>query len=154
MAIPRSRVRAKDRLIWAYTPRGLFTETVRIRWPYPYPPMQAHARHQMRLTILTTGAPSGVFSLPNKIKTFAWKASRNILPTKTDLCHRGVLDEALCEACGLSEETSGHLFWDCTVAREIWEASGLPLDVRGIRYREFIDLIWHLIFVQLGRLKL
>ena len=154
LAIPRSRVRAKDRLIWAYTARGLFTVNS------AYKVALSLSSHASPCT--SSNAPNHTYywstiwglSLPNKIKTFAWKASRNILPTKTDLCHRGVLDEALCEACGLSEETSGHLFWDCTVAREIWEASGLPLDVRGIRYREFIDLIWHLIFVQPGRLKL
>ena len=148
MAIPRSRVRAKDRLIWAYTPRGLFTVNSANKVALS---LSSHAS-----PCTSSNAPNHTYywstiwglSLPNKIKTFAWKASRNILPTKTNLCHRGILDEALCEACGLSEETSGHLFWDCTVAREIWEASGLPLDVRGIRYREFIDLIWHLIFVQ------
>ena len=58
-----------------------------------------------------------------------------------------VLDEASCEACGSGDEASGHLFWDRTAAREIWEASRLPLDIRGIHYREFVDLIWHLIFI-------
>ena len=25
---------------------------------------------------------------------------------------------------------------------------GLPLDTRGVRFREFVDLLWHLIFIQ------
>ena len=65
-----------------------------------------------------------------------------------NLCHRGVLDNPTCEACSLSNETSGHLFWDFTSARETWEAAGIPIDLRGVQYREFIDLLWHLIFVQ------
>ena len=65
-----------------------------------------------------------------------------------NLCHRGVLDNPTCEACSLSNETSGPLFWDCTSARETWEAAGIPIDLRGVQYREFIDLLWHLIFVQ------
>ena len=87
-------------------------------------------------------------NIPNKLKTFAWRASLNILPTKVNLCHHGVLDNPTCEACGLSDEASGHLFWDCTSACETWEAAGIPIDLRGVQYREFIDLLWHLIFVQ------
>lgn len=30
--------------------------------------------------------------MPNKIKTFAWLASRNILLTKANLCHQKVFD--------------------------------------------------------------
>ena len=87
-------------------------------------------------------------NIPNKFKTFAWRANLNILPTKVNLCHRGVLDNPTCEACGLGDEISGHLFWDCTSARETWEAASIPIDLRGVQYREFIDLLWHLIFVQ------
>ena len=87
-------------------------------------------------------------SIPNKIKNFAWKASRNALPTKVNLCHHGVLEDDLCEACGLDEETSGHLFWDYTKARETWTVAGLLIDAHVVHYREFVDLIWHLIFIQ------
>ena len=65
----------------------------------------------------------------------------NILPTKVNLCHRGVLEEATYEACQLREETSGQLFWECIKARETWTATGLPLDTRGVHYREFVDLL-------------
>ena len=69
-------------------------------------------------------------------------------PTKVNLCHRGVIDNATCEACGQAEETSGHLFWDCTKAREVCFARGISFDARGVNFREFIDLLWYLIFMQ------
>lgn len=47
--------------------------------------------------------------MPNKIKTFAWLASRNILLMKANLCHRKVFDNPVCEACSLEAESSGHL---------------------------------------------
>ena len=72
----------------------------------------------------------------------------NILPTKVNLYHRGVLEEATCEACQLGEETSGQLFLECIKAYETWIATGLPLDTRGVHFREFVDLFWHLIFIQ------
>ena len=86
--------------------------------------------------------------IPNKLKTFAWKASRNILPTKVNLCRHGVIENATCEACELAKETSGHLFWDCTKAREVWVATGISFDATGVSFREFVDLLWYLIFVQ------
>ena len=74
--------------------------------------------------------------------------SCNILHTKVNLCHRGVLEEATCEACQLGEETRGQLFWECIKARETWTTTRLPLDTRGVHFREFVDLFWHLIFIQ------
>ena len=65
----------------------------------------------------SNGQNSGAFwkslwhlNVPNKIKSFAWRASCNILSTKAILCHRKVLDNPKCEACGLEVESSGHLF--------------------------------------------
>ena len=65
----------------------------------------------------SNGYNSGAFwkslwylNVPNKIKSFAWRASRNILSTKAILCPRKVLDNPECEACGLEVESSGHLF--------------------------------------------
>ena len=79
--------------------------------------------------------------IPNKIKTFAWKACRNILPTKENLCLQHVIDEATCEACDLVGETTGHLFWDCNKVKETWVLSGIPFDRNSLLYREILDLI-------------
>ncbi|KAK9991150.1 hypothetical protein SO802_026135 [Lithocarpus litseifolius] len=117
LGIPKSRNHTRDRIIWAYTPRGIFTVN------------SAYKRTIWSLSIL------------NKIKSFTWRASRNALPTKVNLCHRGVLEEALCEACGLDEETGGHLFWDCTKARETWTEAGLPIDTQGHVGKELLELI-------------
>ena len=148
LGIPRSRNPTRDRLIWAYTPRGIFTVNSAYKVALS---LSSHANP------CTTSHGSDhthfwrtiwALNIPNKIKTFTWKACHNALPTKVNLCHRGILEEALCEACGLSEETSGHLFWDCTKARETWTIAALPIDIHAIHYREFVDFIWHLIFIQ------
>ncbi|XP_030959184.1 uncharacterized protein LOC115981148 [Quercus lobata] len=82
------------------------------------------------------------------IKNIAWHASRNILPTKANLCHHKVLDKPTCEACGMEAESSEHLFWQCDKAREIWTTSRIPIDSSGVHFNEFVDLLWHLKFVQ------
>lgn len=86
--------------------------------------------------------------IPNKIKLFTWRACKNILPTKANLYHRHVLDNSTCEACNLDPETTGHLFWDCSLAKEVWTLADMPFDRTGIRYRDFMDFLWHLFFTQ------
>ena len=82
--------------------------------------------------------------VPNKVKTFTWKACRNILPTTDNLCHRHILTDPTCEACHLA----GHLFWECTKAKETWSILGIPFDKTGVSHRTFVNFLWYLIFIQ------
>ncbi|XP_075654846.1 uncharacterized protein LOC142625013 [Castanea sativa] len=118
LGIPRSHQRANDRMVWAYTPKGNFT--INNTYKVAIAMSQNTTSEGASTNDMMSRFWEKIWSLglPNKLKTFAWKASRNILPTKVNLYRRGVIDNATCDACGLAEETSGHLFWDCTKARE------------------------------------
>lgn len=63
-----------------------------------------------------------------------------------NLRHRQVIDEAGCEACSLGEESSGHVFWECGKAQEVWGLIGIAFETQGIRYQEFVNLVWYLFF--------
>ena len=54
---------------------------------------------------------------PNKIKHFMWRVCKNILPTRNRLKVKGVGCEDCCALCG-SSETSGHILWDCKLAKK------------------------------------
>ena len=54
----------------------------------------------------------------------------------------------VCEAWGLGIESSGHILWECEKACAVWLLLGISFDTQGIRYLEFMDLVWYLIFVQ------
>lgn len=41
-----------------------------------------------------------------------------------------------------------HVFWHCEKAREVWRLSGISVDTRGAYYHDFVDLLWHLKFIQ------
>lgn len=58
-------------------------------------------------------------NLPSKTKSFAWRVCPNIIPIKVNLCHQQVIDDDICEECGLGKENRGHLFWECDAAREV-----------------------------------
>ena len=88
-------------------------------------------------------------NIPNKvIKSFAWKASKDILPTKANLCRRKVLIDPVCEACEAGIESSAHIFWECDKACEVWQLFGLTFDTHRLVFPKFVDLLWHLKFSQ------
>lgn len=47
----------------------------------------------------------------------------NILPTKSNLKHRGVIQKDKCSICGEGVKDSGHVFWLCSKAKEVWSGS-------------------------------
>lgn len=58
-------------------------------------------------------------NIPNKVKSFARRASKNILPTKANLYHKWVTNDPMCVACGCKPKSSGYALWDCEKARRI-----------------------------------
>ena len=60
--------------------------------------------------------------------------------------HWQIIQDNICEVCGLEVEDSGHLFWRCPKAQEIWEASGLMGALELGRIGSFMDLLWLLKF--------
>ena len=147
LGIPSSRNLTRNRLIWAYTPKGIFIVNSAYKVALSLSPHANPCTTSQGSDHTHFWRTIWALNIPHKIKTFTWKACRALL-TKVNLCHRGILKEALCEACVLSEETSGHLFWDCTKARETWTMVALTIDIHTVHYREFVDFIWHLIFNQ------
>ena len=58
---------------------------------------------------------------PLKCKIMVWRAILNRLPTKAELCKRGVnLQNLVCGLCDTDTETSTHIFTGCFYATEIW----------------------------------
>jgi hypothetical protein len=49
-------------------------------------------------------------NLPNIIKNFVWRLAKNILPTRDNLCKKGLKIEYVCPFCFNEVETSEHLF--------------------------------------------
>lgn len=139
MSIPLSSKLPKDGLVWAYMPRGNFMVRSAYKLAMTFgsdndfgttSKVQHHRQFQKKLWRL---------NIPNKVKSFALKVSINILLTKVNLCHRKVISEPTCEACGTQEESDGHVFWDRPTTCEIWNLSGIAFDAQGLVFREFVD---------------
>ena len=78
---------------------------------------------------------------PCKLRNFAWRASKNILPTKTRLrdCHVQV--DVECDMCEATE-TPGLVFWGCSLAMEVWTILGVKPPNTTWEPKDFYDLLW------------
>ncbi|XP_058749860.1 uncharacterized protein LOC131622856 [Vicia villosa] len=67
-------------------------------------------------------------SVPNKIKEFLWRLVKDILPTRSNICKKGINIDSSCPLCGCSPENSSHLFIHCDFVKRMFFAG--PLGVR------------------------
>jgi hypothetical protein len=58
-------------------------------------------------------------NVPPKIQLFLWLLSHNKLATIDNLNKKGMSKPTQCCFCA-EDESTGHLFFECVVAREIW----------------------------------
>jgi hypothetical protein len=60
--------------------------------------------------------------MPPKVVALAWQLLLNRIPTKDNLCYRGVMgpDDNVCSICAEKVETSIHLFLHCGFATNVW----------------------------------
>ncbi|XP_065619737.1 uncharacterized protein LOC136063366 [Quercus suber] len=144
-SIPLSLRRPEDKLVWAGTFNGLFS----VRSAYRL------AVEESRPSNIGTSSDSSrnrrfwklLWSLqvPHKVHHFAWRACRGILPTKENLLQRRMQVDGCSDECGEDVESSGHLFWSCQRARDVWQCTKLKLKFDRTQVNSFFDLLWLLL---------
>ena len=118
-SIPLSIQLPEDKLGWAANSNGLFS----VRSAYRL------AMDLLRLVNHGTNSDSSrnhkfwrllwCLQVPHKVRHFAWRACHGILPTE-NLVWRGVQQDDRCDDCREGAKNSGHFFWSCQWAKEVW----------------------------------
>ena len=62
-------------------------------------------------------------NIPPNIKTFWWRMAHGGIAVLDNLRRRGVKIDNTCPVCEEQMETLNHAFFQCRVAREVWELS-------------------------------
>lgn len=75
--------------------------------------------------------------IPHKIRHFAWRATRDIWPTKENLVYRTVLVDSVCEECSNALESFFQLFWECLKAQNTQGSSSLHFAVI-VSFQDFL----------------
>jgi hypothetical protein len=117
--IPLSPLYPLDRLTWKGTKDGVFS----VRSAYHLGvELQATSRGQCSQMGPGNNIWNFLWSLhvSNPVKVFIWRACNNLLPTKMNLMHKRVIEEAICPICGREEEDTVHVLWNCPGARDVW----------------------------------
>jgi len=99
-----------DKQVWDLTPNDLFS----VRSAYK---LAMEMRSVAPVGDVSDGSHLRKFwkylwscNIPHKIHHFAWRACRDVLPTKENLVRHKVLLDSYCDECNMEEETSAHLF--------------------------------------------
>ncbi|GJZ85263.1 RNA-directed DNA polymerase, eukaryota [Tanacetum coccineum] len=83
--------------------------------------------------------------IPIKVNVFAWRARRDSLPTRYNLCRRGVaLDSALCPLCDSDVEDIQHVMFRCGMAQLVFRKICRWWDLDWQDLSSFSD--WHVWF--------
>ena len=86
--------------------------------------------------------------IPNKVKHFAWRTCKNILPTLSNLKRRGIVENDLCEECRMGCESSAHVFRSCFCASNTWALTSIFCRQQDLYFNDFMELFWFLVHVQ------
>ncbi len=79
--------------------------------------------------------------IPKKCQMFAWKASREALPTKLNLYKRHIPVDSMCEICGEIEEDAIHALWNCKQIQSVWDNEMWTQSFRSTPAVDFADLL-------------
>ncbi|XP_040986468.1 uncharacterized protein LOC121234565 [Juglans microcarpa x Juglans regia] len=119
LCMPLSRGRAKDKIFWGPTKKGLFT----VRSAY-FLHMELKERNKGESS--TEKKVGDIWKsiwdleIPGVTKLFLWKAANSLLPTKVNLYRRNISMDKRCPMCDAEEESLIHILWECPAANDLW----------------------------------
>ncbi|XP_026459195.1 uncharacterized protein LOC113359837 [Papaver somniferum] len=68
------------------------------------------------------------FKVPHRVQIFIWKCLKQIVPVRTKIARYKHGIETHCSFCKNSEETTNHIFMDCSYSRAIWFSLNINID--------------------------
>ena len=58
------------------------------------------------------------------------------------------MENDTCEECNEGVEHSGHLFWSCQRAKQVWQCTKLRFAFEPLAINSFFDLVWHMMMFE------
>ena len=99
---------------------------------------------------MASGVGYSKASKERKIKIFLWYLKRDVILTKDNLIKRGWKGDTKCAFCGLDESIQ-HLFFDCYIARLLWNVLFITFKFQPPRDVTLLFGSWLLSFDKLIR---
>ncbi|GJX81477.1 RNA-directed DNA polymerase, eukaryota, reverse transcriptase zinc-binding domain protein [Tanacetum coccineum] len=127
---------SEDTCVWSLGPKGTFTVK--------------DARNLIDQKSLPS-LPSTTWekSIPRKVNIFIWRLSLDRLPHRLNLSLRGMdIPTISCSSCNANVESANHIFFECTIASDMWKLvyrwCDIPF-VQALSFEAFKDWFssWH-----------
>jgi hypothetical protein len=118
-SMPICPLQQHDRMVWAGSVKGDFS----VKSAYHFAKSLAESSNGSSSSMENvTKIWKEVWRVkgPRVLTTFLWKACANILPTRANLCRRGVVEDPICPICKLEPETVSHALRSCSAASAVW----------------------------------
>ncbi|KAK7845520.1 putative ribonuclease h protein [Quercus suber] len=144
LSIPLSTTSNRDRLIWAENWSGKFTVKSAYLLALEEQKQSAVADCSNAAAWKRLWKTIWSLNIPQKIKFFVWKASRDILASKQNLARRKITENGVCDLCGDEEESTCHLLWFWDHAKEVWRNSKFALPFEISASWKFMDVLENL----------
>ena len=144
LKIPLSSNHVEDKLVWPHTANGVYS----VKSEYNF---LAKEKTSPSLVVSLQDDGRSIWkklwslSVPNKIKNFLWRASREAIPVKKNLVARKVLSEEVCDHCHVATEDVHHALWECHELSALWESNALWLFRRTKKFLNFFELVSHVL---------
>ncbi|KAL5809464.1 hypothetical protein ACOSQ3_030155 [Xanthoceras sorbifolium] len=82
-----------------------------------------------------------LLQIPSKIKIFAWRAFKDILPTLAVLFKRDITGTACCSYCTDAVENVDHVLWSCVRIQSSWQTCPLFSVINALSPCSFMDRV-------------
>ena len=140
LKIPLSYNYVEDKLVWPHTANGVYSVKSGYNFLAKEKSLPSSAfSHQDDGQSVWKKLWS--LSVPNKVKNFLWRASREAIPVKKNLVARKVIAEDVCDHCHVATEDVHHALWDYQELSAMWEAESMWLFRRTKKFSNFFALV-------------
>ncbi|XP_035546735.1 uncharacterized protein LOC118348703 [Juglans regia] len=139
-AIPISLGGREDKLIWQFTPNGIYT--VKSGY-YLGKELEREKIGESSGKTMDCLVWRSIWKLkvPPATRMFVWRACSEVLPTMANLKRRKVIKDSSCLICKKEHETSGHALWGCSGAQDVWSQGPIKVQKSSSQSDLFFN-IW------------
>lgn len=139
-SIPLSNRAVQDIQIWAYKSTSEYSVKIAYRIIQTQHLRSSHGQSSNHSQSNKVWKGIWAAKVCNKIKTFIWRACRDILLTKANLARRKILFDAGCDCCEDGVELTDHVLLSCTYFDMVWKSTCLREIMTHCTNLSFVDV--------------
>jgi hypothetical protein len=127
MSIPINTQGFDDFIAWKATKNGKYSvrSGYYLQWRHQFGPTASQFARPGSSAVNPIWKLLWQMKIPSKVKKIIWRALHGIVPLKCILANRHIGMSAGCPVCNLGPEDLRHLFFQCPVAKNLWESIGI-----------------------------